>query len=524
MEKEIRILFNRMTPEDYGQMMKDGFRPGELTPAENVFLLDEVKDSLRATAGGEYPYAENLSREERRSIIADALAESSSTEDECLERELTRAFRDRGLPLTQDLYEQGAGLLLRILALENISDGTSEYVIRNGVNPTIENLYRLRFEKESGKGADFERSDSALAWSFPEEELFDLKAYLEAEELLWEGAELQAGWLREHNLFLTAGNMMLLNSLWGLPCPFEVAKAAEIAADNLSMGYQPETAVFDMDFMNNRVAGRGALNAPKLGTVQKSGQQAEKSYRKGNLKERESDADYAELKENLTFEEFREAYKDCDEALTVLQNLGIRVCANHLLAMKVLLAGEGEKVFARLSEILGTKELIACFHEGDGKLRLKAAAYRDVYELLKGKASVNVLQTANEGKETSPAAEASKKDISQIARILLLMRNLAEKGSFEIPVSLGEALLCIHIRKQDGNIFVSFRQEETGGIFMNIRNESDGIHALVVGDDEEALESLKESGLLSKYLLQSFKKEVRCTYLFREMLPERNLY
>ena len=473
MERDIRILLNMTAPEDYGQLLKDGFRPGILSPAESVFLLRDVKERLRKQAGGEYPYRIALSHKERLAIA----------EDPGIEEALTKAFYREGIPFTEANYRQGVLLTGRILAIEEISDGMCGYFIRNGIEPTIENLYRLRFEKDDRADTAFEHSDSALAWAFPEEE-FDLEEFLIREELSHENARMQAKWLKDQSLFVSAGNVRLLDLLWGMDLPFEVSRAAEIAAGSIALGENPEEAsFFELPGKRRRA-------------------EHEKSFRKGNIKESKT-RDALRYPE-ADFGEYMKALKNADEALPVLNALGIDVCADRLSAMEYLLSEEAEGFFEELSKLTGTKELISCFHKPDGGMVLSPEAYRK-------------LQTITEtGSATDPSG--------RMGRTLALMKELAERGYYEVPIALSDSVLRLRIRKEDGRYRVIFTQKETGGIVMNITKSPEGIHALVVGDNEEALEALRESNLLPQKLSKLFEKDVECTYLFKEDLSKIRIF
>jgi len=462
MEKEIRILLNMTAPEDYGQMLKDGFRPGKLSPAEGVFLLYAIKDRLRKEAGGEYPYWIAMTAGERLAIAGDA----------AIEEALTKAFLDEGIPFTEENYRQGAFLTKRILEIEEISDGMCGYLIRNGIDPTVENLYRLRYEKDERPETVFEHNDAALAWTFPDEE-FDMDAFLLRESLTHESAAMQAKWLKEQSLFVSAGNVRLLNQLWELQLPYEVSAAAKLAAESIVRGENPaEVSFFELPG--------------------KKPEDKKKDFRKfGNLRE---SRDRTEEEKQADYADYLASFKNADEALGVLCTLRIEVCADNLSAMEYLLCDEAEYFFDKLSSEIGADTLISYFHKPDGGMILSF----EVYGRLKNCGESGVLS---------------------------LLGELAKRGYFEVPVALGDHMLRLRIRREANRYRVIFHHEETGGIVMNITIYPEGIHALVVGDNEEALNNLRESNLLTGKLQKLFGKEAESTYLFKENLSQiRNFY
>ncbi|MBO4291951.1 MAG: hypothetical protein J5898_08595, partial [Lachnospiraceae bacterium] len=213
------------------------------------------------------------------------------------------------------------------------------------------------------------------------------------------------------------------------------------------------------------------------------------------------------------YDEYISALKNAGEALPILRRLGIDVCEDNLSAMEYLMSEEAEGFFDALSKRIGAKALISCFHKPDGGMILSP----DVYGKVRTRWESVLFNDSKEQRENEFPGRTG--------RVLQLMGKLAARGYYEVPVALQDTILRLCIRREADRYRVIFKHGETGGIVMHVTLYPESIHALVVGDNEEALGNLRESNLLPVKLQKLFGKDTECTYLFKEDLSKiRNFY
>ena len=514
MEKSSEIIKNTITFENFEALLKEGIRPGEVPLNQLVCLLDAVNVNTK-------DFADELKSEK--------LVQALGKEDRAAA--VQSAFHAHRIPLKEKTVKEIKEAFAMLDELEEINDGLCEYLLRNGVDPTINNMVRLQYEKQSIKPVQIIKKRES-SWSFT-----DTGALKEGEELrLLEEAGMEVSdfsrkqiqWLNEKGIYASAQNLRLLNELWSLSLPIEDEAAAVLFIESIKDGRNIKDSLLcrigevperEYDFRNhgkreqlfvNEIWGNLHMESDTESTGILRG--FEDAYHTEYLKEH-SEAEYRR-------KEYREFLKELDlvgSEAAILNALFIPVTLNNLAAMRLLTSPEGEEFFERISLLIGGRNLSTAFRrEKDQKIG-ETESYVKTIRMLGEKLS----EKTDEAGEDKDAANTVKQDLLKeeiiICRTLLFMDEMKSRGYEEIPVLLGKKWIRIRLKKEgEGNFSALTENEITGGMVIKYTESGDNISVLVVGDKEEVLSEFKESKLLEERLKKAGKTNCSVTYLYRE--------
>lgn len=230
------VMANTMSHEDFSKMMEDGIKPSELDGAESVNTLDRIKAKMAEAGIIIEGYNDDLSVEEIEAVLGNrGQAENLKNE-----------FAQRDLALTN--IEDIAEIYKKASDIEEITDGMCDYILRNAVEPTVDNLYRVRYSSaelpiaESGyftdeyghivkDGGSIEGNDYYV--NKIKEIINDLDVEDEGEinEYINEGK-----WLVDSRILLTKNNLVTLHDLRKLNLPMKDEDIAKAIANAVERG------------------------------------------------------------------------------------------------------------------------------------------------------------------------------------------------------------------------------------------------------------------------------------------------
>ena len=221
-EKSSEIIKNTITFENFNALLKAGIRPGEIPLNQLVSLLDAVNLNCA-------DYADELKIEELAGTLG-------SRERAQAMRSIFRAHR---IPIKEHTAKEAKEAFEMLDKLEEINDGLCEYLLRNGVDPTIYNMVRLQYERQTIRPVHIVTKKES-SWSFN-----DNNVIREEEEIrIIREAGLEPGdfskkhikWLREKGIYASAQNLQLLNALWSISLPIEDEAAALLFIEAIKDG------------------------------------------------------------------------------------------------------------------------------------------------------------------------------------------------------------------------------------------------------------------------------------------------
>ncbi|MBR4579906.1 MAG: hypothetical protein IKO32_01585 [Lachnospiraceae bacterium] len=507
MKKSAEIVKNTIAFEDYKALSEAGINPGEVPLGELVLLLQKVK------AGERSGYAEDLEFEE---IIR-------TFENEERAKAVQSVYRRHRIPMKDYILQETKIAFEMLDSIENISDGLCEYLLKNGPEPTIENMVRLQYEKGSAAPITGVSRRNNI-WSFPDKKLLDEEemnrliqdAGLEAGDF----SKSQVAWLQEKGIYVSVRNLQLLNALWTLNLPLEDEETAHLLAEAIKDGRKPREGLLcsvGADAAGKDLQKAKPNNQPE--GLQKNSQDAlqKKDVDEGKKSQPEEEMLYHkmlkayrwEYGKNHSADEYLKAeYKtfiksieNAEDEMAVLISLGIPVTADYLAGMKILMSEEGETFFEKLAFFIGGRNLLQVFRRSAGQKFGESESYKKALRLLLEKVR----------------GERIIKEALPLGRTLLLMAQLSKKGYEEIPVLLGRKWIRVRLKKDGENKFSALTANPvTGGIMIKYSEKENDVQVLVAGERADVLEEFEASNLLPERLKKAGKENARITYLVKE--------
>lgn len=129
------IMSNSMSGKDFLAMEKEGFDVYSLEPEEIVTILDEIKINLARSGEQITGYNDDLTLTQ----LEEATGSSSHA------GQIAKALKQADVPVTQDNLQTVEEALEKALSLKTPEEGSIAGLLRDGLEPTLGNLYKAGF-------------------------------------------------------------------------------------------------------------------------------------------------------------------------------------------------------------------------------------------------------------------------------------------------------------------------------------------------------------------------------------------
>lgn len=216
---QMAVLSNTTSPEDYAKMQESGFSLSETDSHTIVTVTDKIKAVL-AKAGVDISiYGDTLSEEQLEEI----------TGNSAVAGQIAQILQENDLPLTSENMEDAQKTYVEASSLTGLNEEAIGYLIRNGLPPTVRNIYCAEYSSTEGNegkplsDADFEAMKEQIGQIITnaglpvnQETLADCK------------------WLIQNNLPLTEENLLYMEQLKTL--------SAQLTA--VASGDEPDQFIF----------------------------------------------------------------------------------------------------------------------------------------------------------------------------------------------------------------------------------------------------------------------------------------
>lgn len=233
------VMSHTMSEEDYAKLSEEGFHFDNLDPEEAVTIVDKIKAELARSGQHIAGYTDDLDEETLAAAVgSDALA-----------RSITNSFTQADIPMTQENIDSVTRAWDMASQLEVPGEGANSYMIDNGLEPEIWNLYlaqssgaesmstgQPRYYAEEIQGY-FTQSASGTTDAGLQEQVD--KVIAEAGLVVDEESRQQADWLMQKGLPLTAENLKRLDELQSIAFPVDEETFAKAAASAIAEGKDP---------------------------------------------------------------------------------------------------------------------------------------------------------------------------------------------------------------------------------------------------------------------------------------------
>ena len=237
------IMSNSLSDEDYAELVKEGYKPGETSVETTVTVVDEIKAKLAQSGVIIEGYNDDLSDEVLQEI----------TGSESVANAVKKAFREADIPMTRENIQSAADTMQLAGEITEITDGMCDYLLRNGIDPTIDHLYRVRFsgaEVSENMGGYY--SDDIGGYMTKQSSDYDWKGMEARLSQTIENAGLtvneetlkEAQWLVKSGILFNETNIKILHDLKELQLPMSEEDVAKCIANAIADGKEAKEAYF----------------------------------------------------------------------------------------------------------------------------------------------------------------------------------------------------------------------------------------------------------------------------------------
>lgn len=225
-KNQMAVLSNTTSEEDYARMQEEGFSLDTTTSNTIVTVTDKIKAELAKAGVDVSGFGDELTTEQIEEI-------AGSPE---LARQLSQAFRQSDLPLTEENIRDTVEVLGMAGSLSAPSEGAVKYLLDNQLEPTIENLYMAEY---SGSSSYRQASSVDISSFLPQIQAVIQTAGLEVNESTMQTSQ----WMLENDISLTPQNISYVQALKEMQLPVAAEQLVESAAVAVREGGRPKDAM-----------------------------------------------------------------------------------------------------------------------------------------------------------------------------------------------------------------------------------------------------------------------------------------
>ena len=230
------VMSNSMSSEDFAKLQEEGYHPGDITIEETVTITDHIKAELAKAGVDVKGYTDDVSKEAMEEVAGSEVSAQQIIDH--LEA-ADAAVTEENVEQVREAYEQANNL-------SGLSDGVKKYMVENGMEPTIEDLYKAQFSGNTDaekQGRGYYADGTAGYYSMKAEEYDWQQLRPQMEKVIEEaGLEIneesleQAKWIIEKGIPLTKKSLESLNELDNLELPMAADKLLSAIAGTVGSG------------------------------------------------------------------------------------------------------------------------------------------------------------------------------------------------------------------------------------------------------------------------------------------------
>lgn len=224
MKNEMLFASDTTSSKDAGKLEEDGFDLFDTKIETVVTETDKIKMQL-AKAGVDI------------SIFGDGLSDEQLEElagSEALAIQMAQEIAAADLPVTQDNLEESMEGMEMAGELSALTEGAVKYMLDNGLEPTIENLYKAEFSGSSS----YQKPQEAISMEGLQQQI--AAVIEEAGLAVSEESLADSKWLIENEIPLTPENLIYMQGLKNLQLPAEEQAVMEAMAKAMAEGKRPK--------------------------------------------------------------------------------------------------------------------------------------------------------------------------------------------------------------------------------------------------------------------------------------------
>lgn len=229
------VMSNSMSDEDFGKLLEEGYHPSDMDLDAEVTIVDTIKAELVKAGVHITGYTDDVDAEKLTEI----------TGSEAYAQSLAKAFAAEDIPLTEENVTKAMDAFGRGMELTELSEGATKYMVTNGLEPELDNLYlaehagavdanrqgRGYFKEEQGYYARKASGEDMSSLQGQIEKVIEKAGYEVSEETLADGK-----WLVEKGVPLTEKTFSALEQLKEVTLPASEEALFEAIAGALADG------------------------------------------------------------------------------------------------------------------------------------------------------------------------------------------------------------------------------------------------------------------------------------------------
>lgn len=129
------VMSNSMSSEDFAKLQEEGYHPGDVTIEEAVTITDHIKAELAKAGVDVAGYTDDVSDTALQEVAGSQVSA----------QQIAAKLKQADAAVTEDTIEQTEEALRNASMLGKLTEGAVKYLVENGMEPTIENVYRAQF-------------------------------------------------------------------------------------------------------------------------------------------------------------------------------------------------------------------------------------------------------------------------------------------------------------------------------------------------------------------------------------------
>lgn len=227
-KRQMAVLSNTMTSEDYKKAREEGFPMGDTDTDTIVTAVDKIKAQLAKAGVDVSKFGDDLSQEQLEKISANVVAAN----------QLQRSFEAADLPVTEDNMLEGVEAYQQAEELKPLSEGAIKYMLDNHLEPSIENVYMAEFSGSEGYAASQETEIDFEALQEQMEQIITVAGAKVNEQTL-----ADSRWMIQSEIPFTVDNFSYMEKLRGLQLPMDGSEIANAIATAVAEGERPKDAM-----------------------------------------------------------------------------------------------------------------------------------------------------------------------------------------------------------------------------------------------------------------------------------------
>ncbi len=244
------VMASSMSGEDFSALVEDGVKPGKTKVGDMVTIMDHIKTVMARSgvviegfnAGGDIPM-EKL---------------EAMTGNPAYAQQMANAFAENDIPLTEENVAEAMKQSDLALDITGLSDSMKQYMIENGSELTIDQIYMAKYSAQSGaqsgaKGSYF--ADDLNGYFGKTDGAADVEALvLQIEKVIQEAGlsvngqtKAEASWILDKGMLLTGENLEKLHRMNEMKLPMTREDALSHIAQALREGKPAKDADLSKD-------------------------------------------------------------------------------------------------------------------------------------------------------------------------------------------------------------------------------------------------------------------------------------